>query len=152
MSSSLSSSTGSGTGSNSLYSIDKLNDSNFSSWKFQLKMILMDRGLWGYVDGSQVIPVVNDRMDEAAKAAARVKIEEWKKKDNSALVQIALTMSKPQLGPIKSALTAREAWLKVLDIHEAKGLAAKVFLRRKFITTMLQEGDSMREQQGARDG
>ena len=134
-----------GSGSNSLYSIEKLNDSNFSSWKFQLKMILMDRGLWGYVDGSQVCPVVNERMDEAAIAAARVKIEEWKKKDNSALVQIALTVSKPQLGLIKSAQTAREAWLKVLDIHEAKGLAARVFLRRKFFTTLLQEGDTMRE-------
>src|ERR1700759_4303006 len=74
-------------GSSSLYSIDKLNSGNFSSWKFRMQMILIDRGLWEVVDGSQVPPLAI-----AGDEASRVKLAEWKKKDNCALAQIALTV------------------------------------------------------------
>ncbi len=36
----------------SMYSIDKLTGDNFSSWKFRLQLVLMDRGLWEIVDGT----------------------------------------------------------------------------------------------------
>src|ERR1700722_55849 len=129
----------SAAGSSSLYAIDKLNSSNFNSWKFRLTMILMDRGLWEYVDGSQVAPTVTAFMSAEAKAKA----DEWKKKDNCALAQIALTVGNSELIHIKGAQTSREAWLKLCKVYEAKGLAAKIFLRRKFFNMKLKEGDSM---------
>ena len=63
----------SSTGSSSLYTIDKLSSSNFTSWKFRMQMILIDRGLWEYVDGNPVTPVL-DGTD-----AARLRLAEWKK-------------------------------------------------------------------------
>ena len=63
----------SAAGSSSLYAIDKLNSSNFNSWKFRLTMILMDRGLWEYVDGSQVAPMVT----AVVSAEAEAKADEW---------------------------------------------------------------------------
>ena len=66
-----------------------------------------------------------------------------KKKDNCALAQIALTVGNSELIHIKGAQTSREAWLKLCKVYEAKGLAAKIFLRRKFFNVKLKEGDSM---------
>ena len=73
------------SGSSSLYTIDKLTSNNFSSWKFRLKMILIDRGLWEVVDGTIKAPIVTEG-DEASQA----KLVEWKRKDNCALAQTSL--------------------------------------------------------------
>ena len=37
------------------WSIDKLNASNWMTWKFQMRHLLLAKGLWGYVDGSEVL-------------------------------------------------------------------------------------------------
>ena len=37
------------------WSIDKLDDSNWSTWKFQMKHLLLAKELWQYVDGSEVL-------------------------------------------------------------------------------------------------
>ena len=35
------------------WSIDKLDGSNWSVWKFQMKHLLLAKGLWGLVDGTE---------------------------------------------------------------------------------------------------
>src|ERR1700679_464190 len=132
-----SSSVSSGTGSSSLYTIDKLNSGNFSSWKYKMQMILIDRGLWDYVDGSLVFPPTNPLDEEASKA----KQVEWKKKDNCAMAQIALSIANSEIVHVKGAKSSREAWTKICSVYEAKGLAAKIFLRRRFFTIKLREGE-----------
>ena len=109
----------------SLYAIDKLSSTNFSSWKFRMQMILMDRGLWEIVDGTLVIPplVANDQ-------TSQVKVADWKKKDNSARAQIGLTVGSNELVHIKSAKSSHDAWTKICNVFEEKGLSAKLFLRR----------------------
>jgi len=37
------------------WSIDKLDSSNWTTWKFQIKHFLLARGLWNLVNGSEVI-------------------------------------------------------------------------------------------------
>ena len=37
------------------WSIEKLNGSNWSTWKFQMKYLFMAKGLWSLVDGSEVL-------------------------------------------------------------------------------------------------
>ena len=37
------------------WSIDKLNRSNWNTWKFQMKHLLLAKGLWGLVEGSEVL-------------------------------------------------------------------------------------------------
>ena len=127
----------SSSGPSSLYSIDKLNNTNFSSWKFRIQMVLTDRSLWEYVNGT-IIPPVSDGTE-----AANRKLAEWKKKDGCALAQIALTVGNNELIHVKRAKTAAEAWTKICSVYEAKGLAAKIFLRRKFFNARLKEGDTM---------
>jgi cell division cycle protein 20 (cofactor of APC complex)/ATP-binding cassette subfamily B (MDR/TAP) protein 1 len=128
----------------SMYSIDKLTGDNFSSWKFRLQLILMDRGLWEIVDGSEVSPTPTggskldgNSGDGASSVVAggsgngNVQLE-WKKRDNQALAQIALTVSNSELIHIRNAKSSHDAWKKICSVYEAKGLAAKVYLRRRF--------------------
>ena len=35
--------------------IDKLNRNNWSTWEFQMRHFLMAKGLWGAVEGSEVL-------------------------------------------------------------------------------------------------
>src|SRR5450432_104885 len=93
------------TGSSSLYAIEKLNSTNFSSWKFRMQMILIDRDLWEIVDGKSAIPIV-----VATDPATEKKLADWKKKDNTALAQIGLTVGSNELVHIKNAKSSREAW------------------------------------------
>ena len=37
------------------WSIDKLNGSNWMTWKFQMRHLLLAKELWGIVDGSEVL-------------------------------------------------------------------------------------------------
>ena len=39
--------------------IEKLNGRNFKSWKFQMKLVLMERDLYGFVDGSEIRPAMD---------------------------------------------------------------------------------------------
>lgn len=127
-----------------MYTIDKLTGDNFSSWKFRLQLILMDRGLWEIVDGTEVPPTPTgigkldgNSGDGASSVVAggsgngNVQLD-WKKRDNQALAQIALTVSNSELIHIRNAKSSHDAWNKICSVYEAKGLAAKVYLRRRF--------------------
>ena len=37
------------------WSIEKLDGSNWNTWKFQMNHLLMEKELWGLVDGSEVL-------------------------------------------------------------------------------------------------
>ena len=38
------------------WSIEKLDGANWMTWKFQMKHLLLGKGLWGHVDGTEVLP------------------------------------------------------------------------------------------------
>ena len=38
------------------WSVDKLDGSNWMTWKFQMCHLLLAKGLWGCVDGSEMLP------------------------------------------------------------------------------------------------
>ena len=37
------------------WSINKLDGSNWTTWKFQMRYLLLVKELWGYVDGTEVL-------------------------------------------------------------------------------------------------
>ena len=36
--------------------IEKLNGKNHQSWKYNIKLVLMERGLWGFIAGTETAP------------------------------------------------------------------------------------------------
>ena len=79
--------------------VDKLDGSNWITWKFQLKHFLRARGLWKYVDGSAVLA-------EGATAEQRAKYESESQK---AFSFIAMSVSTTQLYLITSCEEPKEA-------------------------------------------
>lgn len=39
------------------WTVDKLDNSNWSTWKFQMRHLLLAKGLWSLVDGSDELAV-----------------------------------------------------------------------------------------------
>ena len=56
---------------------------------------------------------------------------------------ICLAMEDSQLPLVRSASGAHDAWSKLEDHFEKKSVANKLFLRRHFFTTMMEEGDDV---------
>jgi hypothetical protein len=108
----------------SLYSVPLLNATNFTTWKYRVQLVLKGRRLWKYVDGSTAAPSPTADLKEK---------DEWEESDQQAHSQIALTVSDSVISHLRNTTSAKEAWLKICSVFEQKGLAAKVFLRRKLL-------------------
>lgn len=119
------------TNSTSIHSIDKLDGSNYYAWKFKIRMVLIDKELWGVVGGSEARPQENDGA--------------WKKKDEKALATICLTIKDSELVHVRSCTTSADAWKKLGEVYETKSLARRLFLKRKLFTSRLEDGESMQE-------
>ena len=116
---------------NSIHSIDKLDGTNFYAWKFKIQMVLIDKEIWDVVDGSEAPP----------KEEKELKL--WNAKDKKALATICLTVKDSELVHIRSCTSSAEAWKKLAEVYETKGLARRLYLRRKFFTAQLQDGTAM---------
>lgn len=115
--------------SNATYNIEKLADTNYESWKIQMRSVLIVNDLWGFVSGE----TVSTQQNEA----------EWKTKDGKALALITLSTSKNQLTHIKKAKTSNEAWLELERVHESKGPVRKAVLYKQLYRMKKDASQSM---------
>ncbi|KAG2758788.1 hypothetical protein Pcac1_g29115 [Phytophthora cactorum] len=69
----------------------------------------------------------------------------FRKKSRKALAIVCLAMEDSQLPLVRSAKDAHDAWSRLKGHFEKKSLANKLFLRRRFFTTMMDEGDGVLE-------
>jgi len=126
-------------------SIAKLDETNYTSWKFKMRMVLELQDLWNVVDGSGEIPAqpVDDEGEDGS--VIKMEIREYERRARKAYLLIAMALSDQQLVHIRTCKTGKEAWEKLSEVHEAKGLAARLFLRRKFFTLAKSAGESMQQ-------
>lgn len=111
--------------------IEKLNGDNFHTWKFKMEMVLQEKDLWDIVTGDE------ERPKESAEAIV------FDKRARRAMATICLSVQDSLLGLVRPAKSAPEAWQKLVQHFEQKGLAHKLFLRRKFFTLQMAEGEDM---------
>lgn len=91
-------------------SIEKLEGlTNYSTWKFAIKMLLTLEGLWQCVQGTH--SDVN--------------------RDDRALARICLSLQPALYQYVRGCATAKEAWQKLADCFEDKGLYRRVLLLRQ---------------------
>lgn len=96
--------------------IDKLDESNYSIWKFKLKLFLMQKECWRAVDPG------TDQNDAS---------------NQKALAIIGLAVKDDQIVHIQSAETAKEACDSLKKVYEDTGTASKVLLQDQLMTTKL---------------
>ena len=115
------------------WSIDRLSTANWITWKFQMRHILMAKGLWKYVDGSEVLP-------EDANEATRTKFREESQK---AISTIVMAISTPQLYLVTSCEQPKDVWDTLRKHFERETLANKLFLKKQYFRKKMKEGTPM---------
>ncbi|POM67399.1 Copia proteinlike, partial [Phytophthora palmivora] len=107
------------TASTTTSRINKFDGTNFHTWKFKMRMVLEERDLWEVTSGEIKLEHCTTALDQST----------FKRKSRKALAIICLAMEDSQM-----------------EGHfEKKSLANKLFLRRRFFTTMMGEGDDVLE-------
>ena len=114
--------------------IDKFKGENFNLWKFKMEMVLASMDLWEIVDDTEEPPSSND--DPKVK-------KDYERRVKKAMSVIGLNLVDNQLAHIKSCKGPAEAWRTLCNIHETRSLSNILFIRRKFFTSKMQEGDDL---------
>lgn len=107
--------------------VQKLDGTNFPSWKFQLSAVFIAAGVSDVVNGSRVMP-----------AAAT-----WQKDNAKAMVLISTSVEMLQLESLITCKTAKEMWDALCLVHEQKFSSNKLFLMQKFHEYKMPVGDSI---------
>ncbi|CAI5482605.1 unnamed protein product [Closterium sp. Yama58-4] len=115
------------------------NGEHYASWRFKLKVHMMERELWGFFDGPEKKPPAS--ASESEKGA-------WEKKDKKGFSFLVSKLGL-QLVPVVSSCidlegATREAWRHLENIHVSKSLHGKLQARRNFFTVRIKEGEHMR--------
>ena len=117
------------------WSIDKLDGSNWNTWKFQMKHLLMAKGIWGLVDGSEVL--AHDATP-AAQALYRSRLQK-------AFSTVVLAIDRAQLYLITSCEEPKQAWDALKKHFERETLANKLFLKKQYFRSEMKEGTSVEQ-------
>ena len=112
------------------WSIDKLDGSNWTTWKFQMRHLLLAKDFWGHVDGTDVL---------AEDASPQVQAD-FQRKSQKVFSTIVMAITSSQLYLITSCEGPREAWEALRNHFERDTLANKLFLKKQYFRTEMKEG------------
>ena len=116
--------------------IEPLERNNYQSWKYNMKLVLMERGLWGFAQGTETLP------GQTEAPAVRYA---YKLKSDKAYSLIALSVSKSLQAHIMSTTDPAEAWNTLQKQFEFISITQIVRLNRKFYAASVKEGDNLME-------
>jgi hypothetical protein len=111
--------------------ITKLNNDNYSVWKFKMELLLMKEDLWSQVS--------------TKKPADTTAAASWQKRDDRARATIGLLVEDSQLIHIRKDTTAKGAWESLKNYHEKSTLTSKVYLLRQICNLKLSETGNMEQ-------
>ena len=112
------------------WSIEKLDGSNWNTWKFQMKHLLMAKGLWNLVDGSEVL---------ASEATAAL----FQSRLHKVFSTIVLAMDSAQLYLVTLCEEPKQAWNALKNHFERETLANKLLLKKQYFRSEMKEGTSV---------
>ena len=112
------------------WSVQKLDGSNWMTWKFQMRHMLLDRELWGFVEGSEVLDADASEGRQAM----------FKRSSQKALTAIIMAMASTQIYIVQSCETPDDAWRKLQGHFEKGTLASKLHLRKRYFRMEMTEG------------
>ena len=111
--------------------IEPLDGNNFQSWKYNMKLVLMEHGLWGCVQGTESEP------EPTASASAK---NSYRLRSDKAYSLIALNVKTSLQVHISSMTNPKTAW-EILQKHfEFVSITQVVRLNYKFYATSMEEG------------
>ena len=119
------------------WTIEKLDgEVNWSTWKFQIKHLLLAKDLWGLVDGTEPMPT------EEASAAAKA---DYRKRSQKAFSVLVLAITPSQLYLVTSCERPKEAWDALRNQFERDTLANKLLLKKQYFRLEMKEDTSIEQ-------
>ncbi|CAI7903516.1 unnamed protein product [Closterium sp. NIES-54] len=110
---------------------------NYSTWKLEFQVLMVEQGLWGFFDGTEKKP--DNESDIAA----------WKKKDQKVFAtlisHIGINLMSSVRICIKLEASAHETRKRLETMHVNKTLYGKILARNAFYTVKMRAGESMHE-------
>lgn len=119
--------------------IERLNNVNYETWSFRVKMLLINSDLWDHVSTICPEPVTGSGSAITNQAA----ITTWKSKDAKALANIVLLVDDSQMQLVRKAETAKEAWDSLKAYHQKSTLSNKVSLLKRVCQMKLEDNGDM---------
>ena len=113
--------------------IEKLDYSNFHSWKQKMELILGHREVDDMID-----PNLRPR-----RPTDQEELLKWLRKDKSARMAIGITLSDEMLKNVAHTTTALEMWQEICNVHQRHTLLNKLAARRDFYTATMKPGEQM---------
>lgn len=110
-----------------------LNESNYPTWKLQVKMLLIKEGLYGFVDGSESAPADTSRLAN------------YNSRKNKALANIVLAIDPKLLYLISDPDDPATVWNKLRDTFQKKSWSNKLRLRKKLYSMRLENNGNLQE-------
>jgi len=107
-----------------VYSIPKLNDINYVTWSIRMKAILVRKGLWAIVSGTEKFP--DSDKAEATKLAA------FTQRQLEACSELILAVEDSQLAHMDSD-DPKVVWDELSKVHGARGLSTQLAALRRFV-------------------
>ena len=114
--------------------IEPLNGKNYQSWKYNIKLVLMERGYWSFIAGNEEVP------PETATADVRNAY-----RTNKAYSLIALSVEKNLQVHISTTTDPKVAWDTLKNQFECVSNAQDERLNRKFYAATMSEGTDILE-------
>ena len=116
--------------------IEPLSGKNYQSWKYNIKLVLMERGLWGLVEGTEGAP-----HSTATDAVQNV----YHLRSDKAYYLIILSVDKSLQVHISLTSDPRAAWEILQKQFECVSIAQIVQLNCKFYAATMKEGTDLME-------
>lgn len=125
--------------------IDKLQDAaQFTSWKFQVRIALNAREIYGVVSGTEVKPeAAATTAGATAITAANTAITDWNNKDARAQNIIVSTLGDRAIAHVMDCATASAMWQKLITIYEQTNEFSKSQLQQQFFSFAKEPADDM---------
>jgi len=114
----------------------KLDYDNYSLWSAKTKIILQSRGLWGLVDGTEVISGADVEVVEL--------VERWKMRDASARLQLITNIPDSWLWVFRRASTVKEAWDALLEHFQPQSTFKQSLALRRFTSLRAADDEDVR--------
>lgn len=106
------------------YTISKLNGENYFLWRFKLKLLLIEKGVWHTISEAKPEPVT----------AA------WNKNDQKAQTTIGLNVDDLQIHHIRDCTSAKEIWETLKEVYEKDSPSNRLYLVRQIMSLKVNEG------------
>lgn len=98
--------------------INQFDGMNFHTWKIRMEMVLLDKDLFGHVNGSE------ERPTSPTNHLA------WDKRDSKARANILLGLKDARLSHVNKCKTAKEVWDTLTNIYETTHAQTKMYYNR----------------------